>query len=174
MTPGRGFDFSPLNFRSVRPNKQKWSVNLEVRDQESCCLPSQHSAARSGLGQVLLTTLPPFYGGSGGKRGRHSLDKKSKRLRWILGKKGAKKRSMKSQYMWTNKVKCPRCFFSLACHVLTLTEEINIFWFTLMPVITYHYTWIEHRYILMCFSYYNKSKCLLKNSLFTCQQMLVC
>lgn len=51
-------------------------MKQEVRGQESCGLPSQHSAARSGLGQALLMSPPPFYGGSGAKTERHSLNKK--------------------------------------------------------------------------------------------------
>lgn len=37
-------------------------------------LPSQRSAARSSLGQVPLMTLPPSYGGSGGKSERWRLN----------------------------------------------------------------------------------------------------
>ncbi len=44
-------------------------LRREVRGYESC-IPSQHSAAHSGLGQAPLMTVPPSYGGSGGTRER--------------------------------------------------------------------------------------------------------
>lgn len=57
----------------------------------SSCLPSQHSVVHSGLCQAPLMTLPPSYGGSGGKRERQRLNIKKRNQRDFMRHQEMKK-----------------------------------------------------------------------------------